>query len=57
MGYDGDNYDFEVIPRVGLKIGVGRSGELTVATRVPIITDSDGTLVGVGFEAGYSVFW
>lgn len=57
VGYDGDNYDFEVIPRVGLRIGVGRSGELTVATRVPIITDSDGTLVGVGFEAGYSVFW
>lgn len=56
-GYDGDNVDFELIPRVGLNIGVGRSGVLSPAARVPILVDSDGTTAGFGFEAGYTVAW
>lgn len=55
VGHDGDNFDFEIIPRVGINVGVGLVGVLTPALRVPIIIDADGTLVGMGFEVGYSV--
>lgn len=55
VGHDGDNFDFEIVPRVGLNVGVGLVGVLTPALRVPIIIDGDGTTIGMGFEVGYSV--
>jgi hypothetical protein len=55
VGHDGDNFDFEMIPRLGLNIGVGLVGVLTPALRVPVAIDGDGTTVGMGFEIGYSV--
>lgn len=55
VGHDGDDFDFEIIPRMGLNVGVGLVGVLTPALRVPIIIDGDGTTVGMGFEVGYSV--
>jgi hypothetical protein len=55
VGHDGDNFDFEIIPRLGLNIGVGLVGVLTPALRVPVAIDADGTTVGMGFEIGYSV--
>jgi hypothetical protein len=57
VGHDGDNADFELIPRVGLNIGVGLVGLLTPAVSVPILFDGDGTTAGLGFEVGYSVTW
>jgi hypothetical protein len=57
VGYDGDNADFELIPRVGLNIGVGLVGLLTPAISVPILFDADGTTAGLGFQVGYAVTW
>ena len=42
VGHDGDNFDFEIIPRMGLNVGVGLVGVLTPALRVPIIKPSSG---------------
>jgi hypothetical protein len=36
VGRDGDRADFELVPRVGLNIDLGRSGVLNPALRVPI---------------------
>lgn len=55
VGHDGDNFDFEMIPRVGLNIGLTRTGVLTPAVRVPILIDADGTTAGIGFDAAYTV--
>ena len=59
-GYDGENPDFELIPRLGLNIEVGRAGVLTPALRVPIlfgegkcdVEDEFGVQAGLGFEIG-----
>lgn len=61
-GYDGDDPDFEIIPRVGLNIEIGRAGVLTPALRVPILMgpgkggddDEFGVQAGFGFEAGFT---
>jgi hypothetical protein len=55
VGYDGDNVDFELIPRFGFNIVFTEHGVLTPAVRVPILIDSDGTTVQVGTTLNYSV--
>lgn len=55
VGYDGDNVDFELIPRTGLNIVFTTHGVLTPAVRVPILIDEDGTTVQVGATLGYTV--
>ncbi len=55
VGYDWDNVDFELIPRVGLNIVFTHHGVLTPSVRVPIIFDEDGTTVQVGTTLGYTV--
>lgn len=55
VGYDGDNVDFELIPRTGLNIVFTSHGVLTPAVRVPILFDEDGTTVQVGATLGYTV--
>jgi hypothetical protein len=59
VGYDGDDADFEVIPRLGLNIEIGSAGVLTPAVRMPILMGNShgedgefGTDIGVGFEIG-----
>jgi hypothetical protein len=62
VGYADDKPQFEVAPRVGLNIQVGRSGVLTPAVLVPILigknhgadNDETGVLAGVTFEIGFS---
>lgn len=58
-GYDGEHPDFEIIPRIGLNIEVGRAGVLTPAFRVPILfgknqgdEDDFGVKTGLSFELG-----
>ena len=65
VGYDGEIVGLELIPRVGLNIGIGRSGILTPAARVPIllgvgtVDEDDGfeASVEVGLEVGYTTFF
>jgi hypothetical protein len=59
VGHDGDHFDLEVIPRLGVNIEVGRSGILTPALRVPVLVgrshgggDDVGTAAGLLFEVG-----
>jgi hypothetical protein len=57
VGYDGDNPDFELIPRVGLNIEVGSRGVLSPAVGLPILF---GEKKGpnndeFGVEAGFAV--
>jgi hypothetical protein len=60
-GYDGQHPDFELIPRVGLNIEVGRSGVLTPALRFPLLfgrnigpDNHSGMLAGFAIEAGFT---
>ena len=54
VGYDGDNPDFELIPRAGLNVAaIGRSGVLTPEVTVPIkIGESFGEDGDVGTDVG-----
>jgi hypothetical protein len=59
VGYDGSHVEFELIPRAGLNIEVGRSSLITPSLSVPILvgrghSDSGnvGASVGVDFEVG-----
>lgn len=59
-GYDGEHPDFELVPRVGLNVELGRAAVLTPAVRVPVLfgqnqgpaNDEAGVLVGFAFEIG-----
>ncbi|HLV64537.1 MAG TPA: hypothetical protein VKY73_01940 [Polyangiaceae bacterium] len=55
VGHDGDDFDFEMIPRVGLNISVTLHGILSPSVSVPIVMDADGTVVGLATEVGYTV--
>jgi hypothetical protein len=65
VGYDGEIVGLELVPRVGLNIGIGRSGILTPAARVPIllgvgtVDEDDGfeASVEVALEVGYTTFF
>jgi hypothetical protein len=65
VGYDGEVIGLELIPRVGLNIGIGRSGILTPAARVPILLGvstigEDGGFeasAAVGLEVGYTTIF
>jgi hypothetical protein len=62
VGYDGDDPDFELVPRVGLNVELGPSGVLTPAIRVPILVgrnsgendDELGVDPGFAFEVGFT---
>jgi hypothetical protein len=49
--WDGGSVNFDVAPRVGLNIGLGKSAVFTPAISVPI-TFGNETLVGLKIEAG-----
>jgi hypothetical protein len=59
VGYDGEHPEFELIPRVGINIEVGRSSLITPAIDAPILVgrghggsgDGVGVSAGVEFEA------
>jgi hypothetical protein len=59
VGYDGEHTEFELIPRVGINIEVGRSSLITPSIKVPILVghghgdsgDGVGVSAGVEFEA------
>lgn len=55
VGHDGDNFDFEMIPRVGINTSITLHGVLSPSVSLPIIIDADGTTVGFGFDVGYTV--
>ena len=57
VGYDGDNPDFELIPRVGLNIEVGSRALLNPAIGMPILFgEKKGPLNDeFGVEAGFLV--
>lgn len=55
VGYDGDNVDFEIIPRTGLDIVFTHHGVLHPSVRVPILIDSDDVTVQVGTTITYTV--
>jgi hypothetical protein len=64
VGYDGDNYDFEMIPAVGIDIVTSRASVITPEILVPIlIGDSHGdgtgvgTSVGLAFDVGITTTW
>jgi hypothetical protein len=65
VGYDGDNPDLELIPRLGLNILTSRSNIITPALRVPIEfgkshgdeEDEFGTAVGVLLEVSITTTW
>lgn len=66
VGYDGVTVGFDLVPRVGLNIALGRTRMLTPALRVPIImgkeVDESGqedfnTSVSVGFDVGYTTIF
>jgi hypothetical protein len=60
VGYDGNHTDFELIPRGGINIEVGRSSLVTPSLAVPILIghghsesgNNIGASVGVDFEVG-----
>lgn len=63
VGYDGVTAGFDLVPRVGANIALGRTRVLTPSLRVPIIMgsevnengDSDfNTSVSVGMDVGYT---
>jgi hypothetical protein len=57
IGHDDEEFDFEIIPRVGLNIGIDLVGVVTPSLKMPILIDNDGTSAGLGLEVGYSVVW
>jgi hypothetical protein len=65
VGYDGEHTEFELIPRVGINIEVGRSSLITPAIDVPILIghghgdsgDSVGASAGVEFAASITTFF
>lgn len=62
FAYDGSHPDFEILPRVGLNIEVGRAGVFTPAAQVPVLIGRNqgpangliGVVGGVRMEAGFS---
>jgi hypothetical protein len=57
IGHDDEDFDFEIIPRVGLNVGIDLVGVVTPSLKMPILIDNDGTSAGLGLEVGYSVVW
>jgi hypothetical protein len=64
VGYDGTNYDFEVIPSVGIDIVTSRANVITPSVRVPILfgeshgDDGDfGTDIGLALDVGLTTTW
>jgi hypothetical protein len=57
IGHDDEEFDFEIIPRVGLNVGIDLVGVVTPSLKMPILIDNDGTSAGLGLEVGYSVVW
>jgi hypothetical protein len=57
IGHDDEDFDLEIIPRVGLNIGLDLVGVVTPSLKMPILIDNDGTSAGLGLEVGYSVVW
>lgn len=63
-GWDGDDFDFELIPHVGLNFITSRSSVITPSIRVPILIgkahgmdDDVGTDVGITFDVGITTTW
>jgi hypothetical protein len=62
FAHDGTHPEFELVPRVGLNIEIGRSGFLSPAIKVPILVgnitgparDALGVVAGFAFEAAYT---
>lgn len=63
VGYDGVTVGFDLVPRVGANIALGRTRMLTPSLRVPIIMGSEenengdsefNTSVSVGMDVGYT---
>jgi hypothetical protein len=57
VGHDDEDFDFELIPKVGLNVGLDVVGIITPSLKMPILIDNDGTSAGLGLELGYSVVW
>lgn len=64
VGYDGDEYDFEIIPDLGLNIMVGHSSLITPEIKVPIKfgkrfsnTGNVGNEIGVELAVGITTTW
>lgn len=57
IGHDDEDFDLEIIPRVGLNVGIDLVGVVTPSLKLPILIDNDGTSAGLGLEVGYSVVW
>lgn len=52
-GYDGETVDFELIPRLGFNVAIGRAGVLTPAVRLPIVfAPGEAAALGFAFEMG-----
>jgi hypothetical protein len=64
-GYNGDDWDFEIVPRVGLNVLTKGSSVITPSVRMPIrigeafgTSDGDvGTDVGILFDVGVTTTW
>lgn len=56
VNYDGEHVRFELIPRVGVNLEVGRSSLVTPSFAVPILIGS-GTTAGVAFQVAITTFF
>ncbi len=63
-GYDGDNFDFEIVPSVGLDILTSRSNAITPTVRMPIVIGESngrngdiGTDIGLAVDVGITTKW
>jgi hypothetical protein len=64
-GYNGDFFDFEIVPRIGLNILTTRSSIITPSMKVPIkigrqfgdVMDDVGTDLSLLFEVGITTTW
>lgn len=55
-GYDGDNYDFELIPSAGIDVVTSRRNVITPSVRVPILVgESHGDNGDVGVDIGIAL--
>lgn len=64
VGYDGDNYDFQVLPSVGVDIVTTRSNVITPSVRVPILVGEShgdngdtGVAIGLALDIAVTTTW
>ncbi len=63
VGHDGDNFDGEIIPSVGVDIVTSRANVITPSVRMPILIgethgdDGVGVDVGIAFDVALTTTW